>query len=230
MPRAKPPKQFLLRASVAMVGLAILWWFLLLTPILAVFRGAAEFFGRFALGTAPCDLITETTSGDWHFCVPVDIVVPNDARQGMSRLNSIEFDMARSDLYIFTFGLPVFWALTIGAAEKRGWLRRLVLGTMLTALLEVVLLLLFLRTFAHGVNPTHDPVISWWLHFGQYLEVNVIPDVLPFAVALFVHRRLWTDVPGVFGTEDVTPSEPRDHAKRRHRKSKVMTAQAGKPV
>src|SRR5581483_4219283 len=169
MPAGRVPARFLLRASAALVLLSAVWGAVLLKPLLFSFRQIGDFAGSVAFGRASCDFISETPSGDWNICIPVDGVRANQGRPGSSRINSIEFEIARSGPLVFPFGLPVCWALLLAARQNRTWLRRLVLGSGVTALLELVLLLAFLRTYVSAVQaqsvPTPDAMTKWFFDF-----------------------------------------------------------------
>ena len=193
MVQSKPQARFLLRASAALLGLSAVWWLVLVNPLLAGFRHAADFAGTILFGRAPCDLISETPSRDWNICVPVSDVVGN------SRIHSIEFDLARSGPTVFTFALPVFWALVFAGPDS-GWLRRLAGGTALTALVELLIFLLFLRTYVFALqaqsNATPNAVTKWFFDFSFYVELNAAPVATPFLVALGLHPGLRNQILG----------------------------------
>lgn len=193
MLQSKPQARFLLRASAALLASSAVWWLVLVNPLLAGFRHAADFAGTILFGRAPCDLINETPSRDWNICVPVSDVVGN------SRIHSIEFELARSGPTVFTFALPVFWALVF-AGPDGGWLRRLAGGTTLTALVELLIFLLFLRTYVFALeaqsNATPNAVTKWFFDFSFYVELNAAPVAAPFLVALGIDAGLRNQVLG----------------------------------
>ena len=188
---SRPQLNFLLRASAALIALSAIWWFLLLGPLFVAFRQTAELLGGLLFGRSTCSLIRETISGGWDFCVPA----------ASANVRSIEFEMPRSDLYIFTFGLPVYWAILLAAPPKsrRTQVRVLVLGTVLTGLLEVGAFLVFLKTYAFAVVAQSQPITGltqWLVEFSQYLELNVAPDLSPFVAALVLLRDLRVQILG----------------------------------
>lgn len=201
MLQSKPQARFLLRASAALLALSAVWWLVLVNPLLAGFRHAADFAGTILFGRAPCDLISETASGDWNICVAVSDVVGN------SRIHSIEFELARSGPTVFTFALPVFWALVL-ARPGGGWLRRLAAGTALTALVELVIFLVFLRTYVFALqaqsNATQNALTKWFFDFSFYVELNAAPVAAPFVVALGLHPALRNQILG----RRMVPREP----------------------
>ena len=75
MLKLKPQTRFLLRGSVLLVGLLSLWWFLLLSPMLYLLKGAA---GAFLL-------IQENPSGDWTLRVPLEKALPATPQQPVAQ-------------------------------------------------------------------------------------------------------------------------------------------------
>lgn len=198
---SRPQLKFLLRASAALIVLSGIWWFLLLPPLFVAFRQTAGFLGGLLFGRS-CELIRETISRGWDFCVPV----------ASSSIQSVEFEMPRSDLYIFTFGLPVYWATLLAAPPKsRGTqVRVLLVGTVVTGLLEAGAFLLFLKTYALAVVAQSQPIpasTQWLLEFGQYMELNAAPDLSPFVVALVLLRDLRAQILGWAGLPRRLPPE-----------------------
>lgn len=185
MPAIEPQTRFLLRGSALLIGLLILWWFALLGPMLFLLKGAA---GGFLF-------IQETPSADWTLRVPLEKTLPATPQQPVARqIHSIGFDIPRSDAIAFTFSLPVYWAIMLAAPGVRRSLRPLLLGTALMSAIELVLLLVFAQITARNVVAqlagTEDAAGKWIRHVGEYLVVSVLPYVLPFIVALSLHRQL----------------------------------------
>lgn len=199
MPRPSPHVRLLLRGTAALVGFAVVWWLFLVTPLVGAFRQSAEFLGTVAFGRFPCETGSETASGNLRFCVPVSVVVPDRETGGPSRASVAEFEVARTGLFPFTFGLPVYWAL-FWAVRPHRWVRPLVVGTGLTALAEILLLLVFLKTYAHVLlaqsNPFASQTANWFYFLGQYLAVNAGPMVAPFVIALALQGELRAQVLG----------------------------------
>ncbi|MDP8989305.1 MAG: hypothetical protein M3N41_04400 [Acidobacteriota bacterium] len=180
----EPQTRFLLRGSASLIGLLALWWFVLADPMLYLLKGAAAAFVE----------IDEHPSGDWTLRVPVDVTLKATSQ----KIESIDFDMARSDAITFTFSLPVLWAIFLAAPAYK--VRPLVIGTLVMAAIEVSLLVAFAQCTARE-NASQftgaDDAIGQWMHrLGAYLTVSVLPYVAPFLVALTLHRQLRD---GVFG-------------------------------
>src|ERR1035438_2973496 len=212
MPKLKPQTRFLLRGSILLVGLLSFWWFLLLSPMLYMLKGAA---GAFLL-------IQENPSGDWTLRVPLEMTLPATPQQPVAQqVHSIDFDMPRSDVIAFTFSLPVYWAIIRAAPGVRRNLRPLLLvGTAVMAAVEVAMLLVFAeisaRNTAAQLSGGEDAVGKWARPFGEYLLASVLPYATPFVVALSLHRGLRAEIfPWSNAVEAPASSPPADRARRR---------------
>lgn len=190
-----PPTRFLLRGSVLLASLLTLWWLVLINPLQFLLRIATEAGGALVFDGHSSLTITDAANGDWTFEVPIEpIVPPTPPGQTPRQIYSIDFDLARPDAIGFTFGLPVFWALMLAGPHLRRNLRPLFAGTFAMGVLEVALLLTTVKILAYKslaqILQSHDPVQVWFLRFGEYLAVNAIPYLLPFVVAITLHREL----------------------------------------
>jgi hypothetical protein len=195
MPADKPQTRFLLRGSTLLIACLLLWWFFLVNPLLFLLRGAIEASGSVIYGSDARELVSEAPSGDWSFRVPIEITVPPSPQQPRgAQIHSIEFDMPRADVTAFTFSLPVYWAIILAAPGIRRAMRPLILGTVLVAILEIVLVVWFMEISAHKaaaqLYSVQGQTASWLLRFGEYLVVMVIPYAAPFLIAIALHREL----------------------------------------
>lgn len=188
MPALKFQTRFLLRATMLLTGLLIIWWFLLQSPMRSMLKTSAQACGGLAFGLPASKLLTEAPNGDWTFEIPLDF------NSGRVQYHSINFDLARSDVSAFTFSLPVYWAIMLalpGAWRSR---RALIQGTLLMAVLEIVLLLGFAEILAHKLAAqmaeSHDAMTTWLLSFGNNLVLIAIPYVAPFVAAIWLHPEL----------------------------------------
>jgi hypothetical protein len=190
-----PPLRFLLRGSALVAALLTLWWVVPLNPLLFLLRHTAPVIGG-VLWSGPSTLtITEIANGDWTFQVPLEATLPRTAANpAAQQIHSIDFDLARSDAGAFTFGVPAFWAVMLAAPRLRRNLRPLLLGTLAMALFETALVLITAQTLAHAslahLLRSENPIEGWIFKFTEYLAVNSVPYLLPFAVALWLHRDL----------------------------------------
>ena len=190
-----PPARFLVRGSLLLATLLTLWWLVLINPLQSLLQTAAQAGGALLFSGRSKFTITEAANRDWAFDVPIEPIVPPTPPGAVPQmLYSIGFELARSDAGGFTFGMPVFWAVILAAPKlRRNW-RLLLVGTLAMAVLEVVLLLITVEILAYKslaqILQSHDPVGGWFLRYGEYLAVNAIPYLLPFAVAIALHREV----------------------------------------
>ena len=216
MPGFEPHTRFLLRGSVLLVALLTLWWFVLLTPMLYVLKGAAG-----VLMT-----IEANSSGDWTLRVPLERTLPATPQTRLAqKISSIDFDMPRADVIAFTFSLPVYWAISLAAPGGRRCWRPLLLGTALVSAAELVLLFAFAQITARNtaavLSGSDEAAGKWIRHFGEYLIVSVVPYVLPFAIALFMHGELRAEVFSLGKEpEALAASRPACRAERRRAKNR----------
>ena len=137
--------------------------------------------------------IKENPSGDWTVRVPFEKLLPPTAQRPVARqIHFVNFDMPRGDATRFIFSLPVYWAIILAAPGAKRKLRSLLIGTAVMAALEVALLLAFVDLTAHDAisRIQGDPGFQWGRRLGLYMVSNVLPYMLPFGVALSLHRQL----------------------------------------
>jgi len=201
-PANRPHSRFLLRGSALLIVLLTVWWLLLLNPMLSMLRGSVEVFGGLLLGGSFRPHVVETPSGGWGF-----------------QVHGVGFDMPRSGVITFSFGLPVYWAIILAAPGLRRSLRPLILGTALLAMLETVLLLLLVELVARNTLRPPGGVTPWHSQFGEYMVVTVIPYAAPFLMAVSLHRELRWQIFGWGGAEPPAgpagASPPRSKKQRR---------------
>jgi hypothetical protein len=198
MPLNKSAANFLLRGSLLLVAFLTLWWLVLRGPMLFLLRLSAEIPLRLLAGSAAS--LTVDPSGDWAFRLPV-----TDAG-----FRSIDFTIPRSDLMVFTFGLPVYWAIALAAAPRA--LRVLIKGSALLAAVELLALLGFVKIEAWSVmaqlHSSSSGFIEWSLELGNYLTANVIPDTAPFLIAVALHRELRLQIFSSHSSPALPPKAP----------------------
>lgn len=217
MPPLSPQARFLLRGSAFIFLFLTAWWFLFRDPLLSVLHTASEISGSLLFGRDGRAFISPQPSGDWSLRVPIEANLPNPPPQtGFTPVHSLDFDLKRTDALIFTFGLPVLWALLLAAPRRA--LRPLLYGTLLMLAIEVLLFLVFAQISARNIlaqlaNPlTHTQ--SWPLRFADYLTLHVAPFLTPFLAALAVHPALRAEILKLsLETTQPPPSAP--HRSRR---------------
>lgn len=207
-----PQARFLLRGSALLIGLLTAWWFFLQDPMLFLLKNSVEAIGGVVLNVPSKKLVTEAPNGDWTFELPLEFGAPGASSDRRPiQVHSIDFDVARGDVSAFTFSLPVFWAIVLAApgAWRNG--RVLLLGTLLMAAAEIVLLLICVEIFAHKtaaqMSQSHDAIANWFFRFGEYLVVLAFPFIAPFVFAVWLHRDLRAQILGWTNT-DLLPRTP----------------------
>jgi hypothetical protein len=184
----EPQVRFLLRGSALLICLLTLWWFVLLGPMLYLLKGATSVFVS----------IEENSSGAWTLRVPFVKTLPPTPQQSVARqIRSISIDMTRSDVTMFIFSLPVYWAIILAAPSMRRNVLPLVLGTLVMSAAEIALLLGYVEITALSAASqltSTGHIAEWVRQVEFYLIVNVLPYVVPFIVALSLHRVLRNEV------------------------------------
>lgn len=184
MPGLETHARFLLRGSALLIGMLILWWFVSAGPMLYLLKNTAASFVD----------IQENPSGDWTLHVPLEITLrATNGRPAPQAIHSVDFDVPRTDLNGFTFSLPVYWAIILAAGGRRS-LRPLLLGTAVMCAFELASLLVFCQITARNavaqLAGNQDASARWIRGFGQYLVVNALPFIVPFVLALSLHREM----------------------------------------
>lgn len=190
----KPHLRYSLRAAALFLAMLGLWWLVLRGPMLASLRAAESIALALASGADPADCITTGPSGDWNLRVPVSDS-PRPTREGAAvRFQSIEFSMPRADLALFTFALPVFWAMILAAPWGRSGARALAWGTAAVALIEVLALLAQVEIGAYAaLDQMHlagGGLAAWFRDYGARLIVGAVPTAVPAIAAIALDRDL----------------------------------------
>jgi hypothetical protein len=195
----RPHARFLLRSSVLLIGMLGLWWFVLRAPMLFLLRESETVVLRLLSSNGSKEPITEDPSGDWSFRIPVDNTERALSRDtGPVRFRAIEFTIARADVVLFTFSVPVYWAIALAAPGVRSALRPLLWGTAVMAVVEVISLLALVEIGAHAaiaqIRPSVDGLDAWLREFGNDLIVGVIPFAAPVLAAVAFHPGLRSQI------------------------------------
>src|ERR1700722_10259439 len=170
MPPLRPPARFVLRGSVLLIGMLTLWWFALQPPMLFLLRISESVTLRL-LSPSSGEPIVVDASGDWNFRVHVqdnpvqDTPVQNTQGSVPVRFRAIEFTIPRADVVLFTFSVPVFWAIVLAAPGARSAIRVLLWGTVLIGLVELFSLLALVEitayTFVAQGHPLAGGLGAW---------------------------------------------------------------------
>jgi len=209
---ASPPFRFLLRGSALFIAMLALWWWVLLSPMLAGLRfSTAAVLWLLPDGRSASEVMVEPGS-DWMLRVPIpEFVAKQDAVQrayGRApgappvKVRSFKLEIADRVPTFFTLSFPLFWAMVLAAGRTPRLWRVFAIGTALLGVLAQLSLLLYtaytiettLRLATAGAAAT-----LWGA--AEYLNVNVAPYVAPLLIAPWLHTELrlqifsWVEAP-----------------------------------
>ena len=85
MPQLKAPTRFLLRGSALLIGLLILWWLVLLDPMLFALQGAGDIAAHLVFGGNSGEFMREDGSRNWTFRVPKKSSLARGSRRRLGR-------------------------------------------------------------------------------------------------------------------------------------------------
>ncbi len=169
------PAKFLLRGSILLVVMLVMWWLVLVNPLLFVLRASAAL--PFAFLTGPSASIAAGPV-QWDFRIPIG-------------MQAFSFSIPRSDVVVFTFSLPVYWAIALASRTR---LRSLLLGTLIMEAIEVLSLIAFAALIGHSIAAqrasSYSALDRWFTEFANYLLVDVIPFLAPVLLAILLDRDL----------------------------------------
>ena len=173
------------------------WWFVLQTPLLGLLRGSFEFFGAGAR-------VQDGGGGAWTFRIPMEVALaPAAQTSGATNVHAVIFDVPQADIATFTFSLPMLWAILLAIPGLRASVRPMLIGTLAMWLLETLLLFAFIEISAWKVagqlSQSQGEFTKWWLKFGEYLVVMVIPYTAPVLLALWLRPDFRARI---FGAEE----------------------------
>lgn len=204
--------RFLLRGSALLIGLLALWWLILTGPMLAVLEGGVDIMAAIVSGSKGGEFMRKSATGDFTFRIPKSITVPASPTNPESqRINSIDFDMSRTGVLFFTLSVPVFGAVVLAAPGWRRNVRPFLIGTGVIALLEPILLMIYVTTSAQKATAQMFSMPlgafeTWAIGVTDYLLTLVAPYAAPFVVAFAVHPELRREILGFGITEHMSPS------------------------
>ena len=198
---ASPQARFLLRGSGLFIVLLAVWWWILLSPMLAGLRLSTRVVLWLAPGGSSASGVTVQPDGDWLLRIPLPgFLARQDAVQraygrapGAPPVNVRSFRLVIGERIptFFTLGFPLFWALVLAAPRSRRQWRVVALGTALLAVLAQ-LSLLFYAAFSIETNlhlATSAAASTIW-NAIEYLNVNVAPYIAPVLLAAWMHTEL----------------------------------------
>lgn len=222
MPERKngtPQRRFLLRGSVVLAGMLLLWWLTLVNPLLAVLRVSADLPLRCLPGATHTAAIRVLPAGDWVFRVPVPSSLLNPSGGSHApKYRGVQLELPQSTLVLFTLGFPILWALIL--SDPEGWRRWRVLvkGTAAIAAIAVMQVFVFIGfTINANLHLIRNGFVVWLLDYFNYVNVYLVPYTAPFCVALWVHRKLRADILGWDSRAPVAEGPLPEVSGKRHR-------------
>jgi hypothetical protein len=185
---SSPQYRFLLRASLAFAALLVVWWFVLLGPLLAWTRFSTDFLLN-ALPGAPLKTgATVSAEGVWVMQAPVKV-------GGVWR--NVRVEAGRRLPTQLTIGIPLFWAILLAAPRTKRFWRAWVLGSaILLAIPPAGLLLYAAHVVQLYVFPNTAAPLRAALAAADYVASTAAPYLAPVLVALALHPELWQSVIG----------------------------------
>ncbi|MDP8991416.1 MAG: hypothetical protein M3N41_15205 [Acidobacteriota bacterium] len=137
--------------------------------------------------------------GDWNFHIPIEDTQGQTIQEsGSVKFGNIEFTIPRQDVVLFTFSVPVYWAIVLATPVGRSAIRALLWGTALVFMVEVLCLLVQVEIVAYAsaaqMHLEADGLGTWSREFGSRLVVSVIPFAVPVVAAVAFHRDLRSQI------------------------------------
>jgi hypothetical protein len=200
-PPASPQVRFLLRGSGLFILLLALWWWVLLSPMLAALRlSTSVALWMLPGGRSYSDVVVQP-NGDWLLRVPLpESLAKQDAVQraygrapGAAPVTVHSFRLTIADYVprFFLLGFPLFWALVLAAPRSRQLWRVLAIGSGLLAVLAQLSLLFYAGFSISATLRLASTGLPAMLFGGmEYLNVNVVPYVVPLLLAAWLHSEL----------------------------------------
>lgn len=225
MPRPSSPQlRFLTRASLLLLALLALWWFVLLDPMLGLLRISAGLAIRALPGADATNTITVDAAREWELRLPMPSANPEKIgatplppAAAPMKFRSIRLTLPPNIPNLLTLSLPLFWAVILAAPRARRLWRILVTGT---AALVLIAPLSLLACAAHRIRvnlyPSSSHLLGSLLAFASYLSIEVIPYMAPVLLAVSLHRELRTLI---LSGEPALPPHPEEPSVRKSPKS-----------
>lgn len=195
----EPQVRLLLRGSALMIVMLAVWWLALRTPMLFLLRVSASIALQLLPRADSVEPIMADPSGDWNFHVPIeDTPGTIQKMSGRVKFRAMEFTIPRPDVVLFTFSVPVFWAIVLSAPWGRSGIRALLWGTALVSLIEVLSLLAHAEMVAYEtaaqLHSAAGGLAAWSRELGTRLVVGVIPFASPVLAAVALHGNLRSQI------------------------------------
>jgi hypothetical protein len=188
------PVRFLLRALVLLAVMLVLWWLVLLNPLLAGLRLSTELTLRLLPGASSVSHVTIGPDRNWTFQVPAPAAVVNQestqqmlgaaAGSGHIRIRSMKVEGAARYPILFTVSLPLYWAIMLAAPGRRRILR-VASGTAVLAIFALLSIAVYaIRLVGGYFQLATEGLPGFMMNSAMYLAVGVVPYLGPVLVAL----------------------------------------------
>jgi hypothetical protein len=208
----RPQLRFLLRACGLLIVMLVLWWFLLLDPLLGWVRISGDFVLGVLPGAADGTHITVKPDGNWMLRVPLPAAA--SSRGDLKKVRSIQMETLRDKVALFTVALPLYWAFVLAAPGKSLW-RALLYGSAIIAAIMPLAVAIHavaaIRTYFH-ISST--PAVAFLWETAGYLNTEVLPYMVPLFLSLWLNRELRAQI------FSFMPAEPRRDSQLTRREKK----------
>ena len=193
----KPHSRFLGRASLLLIALLVTWWFLLIDPLLWVVRVPANIL-LWCVPTGSAETpVRDVPNGAWSVRVPVPrgmlpAQMASASRPGDSTsFRGLRVQVPREILAVLTLGFPVLWALMLSVPRgRRLWLLVLAGSGIVAAVSLVQMVFCVYYNVDQALHLFPGPTEQWLLRYLEYMNMQMVPYLTPFCVALGLHREL----------------------------------------
>ncbi len=229
-----PQLRFLLRAFGLLIGMLLLWWFLLLDPLLGWVHQSGDFVLGWMPGAAEGPHAIVKPDGNWMLRLPVPEAAAG--REDLQRLagggspgaqpakvRSFRLEITRTRVALFTVAMPLFWALMLAAPGKR-MLRMMAYGSAgIAAAMPFTLALDGMESIRTYFHIQSTPFFAFLWTAAGYMNSEVLPYAMPIFLGLWLNRELRAQV---FAWVPAGEPRPEGPPTRRERKRARREARA----
>ena len=197
-----PLFRFILRLLGALVIALGLWWMAFLGPMLTGLRWATEVAMKCLPGDGSAAHATIQPDGGWILQMPVPGWVGRldstqrmfgrtDSKAPPITVRSLRVPVDSKYPTLFTVSLAFFWALWAAAPGKGNWLRGLLPGSIVLAILGVLSLVFEgIHTAATTLHLTSGGMSAFLFTTTSFAVVDLVPHATPVLLALWLHEGL----------------------------------------
>ena len=191
-----PQRRFLIRGSMTLAAMLLLWWLTLVNPLLALLRVCAGLPLGCLPGAAEAAPIRVMPAGDWVVRVPMPARWIGQSTDGAGpKYRGVVLHLPQASLVLYTLGFPIFWGVIL--ASPKGWRMWKVLfsGTAMVTLTAVLQVLVFIGyTIPTNLHLISNSLATWFARYISYVNVYLISYTAPFCIALWLHKGLRSEI------------------------------------